>query len=535
MYIRGLSRISPEKRVLAWIRKRIHPYCWGTSDRFKQGFTQTSSRQILDFFGCLRFGLPKRFLPRINNQGFMKHFTGQHILYFQASGRWKVPETLIKIDIDCHTKGSFQGAVECVEWLKTNGFPNLFWSRSTNGRGIHAYFVVRKEGYGDETLDSAMTKLERWLQYQHHLQGWDVEKVEVKGRPPIFKWGVHKNELADVRLGTLAKVPVEALDRPEELMATTSVSVARLNRLGLEVPKGWEKKDITCSTYSLPIRESGFDEIDFEELRLWQPETGSRVWCPWIERMAKTGLVEDDSMGRVVYELAKWLLFVELFDQDDCQELATELLQAYVLNKHNGHVSRLNEGHEAEVVSQVERIVASAGKITQYSEELFERIRQNRREGKYARPIRIIPLLSGTRATIGLDDVQYNCSTYYSLPIREDMLPALIEDKLVQYAKRMRMRRTQGEYPFVRFSRRLLNYLCDKKGSARLSTAYLTTMVTNVHQQNDFKVVLRDLNLLRDWTGTYRAKSASCLYRLTDEAMDLFRKPNVGVSNTRAG
>ena len=96
------------------------------------------------------------------------------------------------------------------------------------------------------------------------------------------------------------------------------------------------------------------------------------------------------------------------------------------------------------------------------------------------------------------------------------------------------MRRTQGEYPFVRFSRRLLNYLCDRKGSARLSTAFLTTLVTNVHQQNDFKVALRGLNLLRDWTGTYRAKSASCLYRLTDEAIDLFQKPNVGVSNTRA-
>ena len=44
----------------------------------------------------------------------------------------------------------------------------------------------------------------------------------------------------------------------------------------------------------------------------------------------------------VIFELAKWLLWVELFDRDDRQELATELLQAYVLNKHNGHVSRLN-------------------------------------------------------------------------------------------------------------------------------------------------------------------------------------------------
>ena len=505
MYIRGSSRISPEKRVLAWIRKRIHPYCWGTSDRFKQGFTQTSSRQILDFFGCLRFGLPKRYLPTPRNGDFMAHVTGQLILYFQSNGRRRVPETLVKIDIDCHTKGSFQGAVECVEWLKSNGFPNLFWSRSTNGRGIHAYIVVRKHQICDVQLDQALLTLERWLQYQHHLQGWDVEKVEVKGRPPIFEWGVEKYELKNVRLGTLAKVPVEALDRPEELMATTSVSVARLNRLGLEVPKGWEIKDITCSTYSLPIRESGFGEIDYQELRLWQPETGSRIWCPWIERMAKTGLVEDDSMGRVVYELAKWLLWIELFDR---QELTTELLQTYVLNKHNGHVSRLNEGHETEVLSHVGRVVASAGKITQDSEELFERIRQNRRDGKYWRPIRIIPLLSGTKATIGLDDVQYNCSTYYSLPIRDDGLPAIIEDRLLCYAKRHRMRRTQGEYPFVRFSRRLLNYLCDKKGSARLSTAYLTTLVTNVHQQNDFKVALRGLNLLRDWTGTYRAKSA---------------------------
>ena len=129
-------------------------------------------------------------------------------------------------------------------------------------------------------------------------------------------------------------------------------------------------------------------------------------------------------------------------------------------------------------------------------------------DGKYARPIRIIPLLSETRATIRLDEEQYNCSTYYSLPIRDDGLPALIEDKLVQYAKRMRMRRTQGQYPFVRFARRLLNYLCDRKGSARLSTAFLTTLVTNVHQQNDFKAALRRLSLLRDWTGTYRAKSA---------------------------
>lgn len=378
-----------------------------------------------------------------------------------------------------------------------------------------------------------MTKLERWLQYQHHLQGWDIEKIEVKGKPPIFRWGVQKYELVDVRLGTLAKIPVDALDRPEELMATTCVSIPSINRLALEVPKDWKRNSIYCTTYSLPLMNDEFGEFNAEDLRLWQPETGSRLWCPWVERMATTGLVDDDTMGTVIYELAKWLLWVELFDQDDRLELATELLEAYILDKHNGHVSRLNQGHEGDVLSQVGRIVTSAEKLSQDSVELFGKIRQNRQEGKYGRLIRIAPLLSGRDATTS-EEKQYNCTTY-SLPIREDVLPPSIEETLLRYARLKRMRRSQGEYPFVRFSRRLLNLLWDRKGSARLSTALLTTFVTNVHQQNDYKVALRDLKLLRDWTGTYRAKSASCLYRLTDEAMGLFKRGDAGVSDVRSG
>jgi hypothetical protein len=96
-----------------------------------------------------------------------------------------------------------------------------------------------------------------------------------------------------------------------------------------------------------------------------------------------------------------------------------------------------------------------------------------------------------------------------------------IEEKLHNYAKQTRMRRSQGEYPFVRMSRRLLNYLSDRKSSARLSSALLTTWVSNAHQQNDFKVALRSPNVFRDWTETYRARSTSCLYHLTDDAKDL--------------
>jgi hypothetical protein len=524
MYLRTGSRKSAERRALAWLRKLIHPYCWGTSDRFKQGFSRTAKSQILNFFLCLRLGLSGRWLPKPKTQDFMRHFTGYHIVYFQANGQKKSPETLVLIDIDCHSRGSFEGAVRCIEWLRNNGFPGLFWCRSTNGRGIHAYLVVRKHGLIDAELDRALANLERWLQYQQSVHSWDIEMIEVKGRPPVFEWGADKYELHNVQMGSLAKVPVDLLDRPEELMATTSLSVARLNRLGLEVPRDWGRQDRTCSTYSLPISDDCFGEVSLEEIRQWQPETGSRIWCLWIERIARFGLVEDDSMGRVVFELAKWLLHVELADRDDREDFATQLLRAYVLSKHNGHITRLNEGREAEVLSQVQRIVASAGEIDRDSAELFRRIRQARDNGHYRRKIRIAHLLAEGIASNGSEseEQQDNCSTYYSLPIRDDRLPPPIEDKLLLYAKQKRMRRSHGEYPFIRFSRRLLNLLWDRKGSARLSTAFLTTWVTNVHQQNDFKVALRHLNLLRDWTGTYRAKSLSCLYSLADEAMETF-------------
>ena len=58
--------------------------------------------------------------------------------------------------------------------------------------------------------------------------------------------------------------------------------------------------------------------------------------------------------------IIQWLQFIELTRHDDVQELTTELLKSYVLTKHNGHVTRLNQGRQAEVLSQVERIVASA-------------------------------------------------------------------------------------------------------------------------------------------------------------------------------
>ena len=144
MYLCKTSKVSAEKRALAWLRKLIHPYCWGTSDRFKEGFSQTSKAQILNFFLCLRLGIVQAVPADAQDPGLHVAFHRVSHPLLPGVRKRKTPETLVLIDIDCHSRGSFEGAVRCVEWLRRNGFPGLFWCRSTNGRGIHAYLVVRK-------------------------------------------------------------------------------------------------------------------------------------------------------------------------------------------------------------------------------------------------------------------------------------------------------------------------------------------------------------------------------------------------------
>ncbi|MDB5350161.1 MAG: hypothetical protein JWN86_1408 [Planctomycetota bacterium] len=522
------TKIPSERQVLTWLRKRIHPYCWGQSDRRKEGFSRTTRCQVVRFFERLRSGRPGGSLPRMKNSLIMTHFAGWRILYFQADGRYDTPEVIVCIDIDCHGKGRYEGAVACVMWLIDNGFPGLFWSKSTNGRGIHAYIRVDKAGTNARGLDTALCEFERWLKHQASVQRWDIEGIEVKGRPPVFDWGLDKYELLGLKMGSLAKLPVEALDRPLDLMGTTLKPVDELCRLGESVPgdRVRERGEDNCTTYSLPLRDGAFDEITPDDFTPFVPDPRNREWPLWVERMARVGLVEDDTMAEVVFELGKWLLWVELYGDHDREARTVELLQRYVLDKHNGCVTRLNDGKEAEVFSQVERIIRGACDMPSGSKELFLRIRQKRQQGRYRRRIEIVPILEGVEGELaagGPGKGEYECTTY-SLPFSEIALPPSIEDNLVRYARTHKMRRTKGEYPIARFARQVLGILWHNRGAARIHTDDLTAMVGNVHQQNDYKQALRGLGLVEDWTGTYRVGAASALYRLTHEAKHAFEE-----------
>jgi hypothetical protein len=82
-------------------------------------------------------------------------------------------------------------------------------------------------------------------------------------------------------------------------------------------------------------------------------------------------------------------------------ERTVELLRAFVADRHNGLVSRVNGGRIDEVFAQVGRIVEGASDQPAESKELFCRVRQRRERGEYRREINIAPILeSGRRGEV---------------------------------------------------------------------------------------------------------------------------------------
>jgi hypothetical protein len=510
---------SPEKQVLTWLRKRICPISWGVSDRNKSELHfKISKAQILKSYKARQLGGRGYFLSQMNNQVMIDHCLGGHIAYFHSDGRTKTPETLALIDIDCHEIGSYEGAVACTEWLQNNGFPGLFHSRSTNRKGKHAYIRIDKRHESDASLNEGLKQLEKWLQVELKLNGWDIQDIEVKGRPLVMTWGEEQYQLEDVSMGNLAKLPVEALDRPLELMGTTVKTVKDLRHYGYLA----NRLQLSL-TQEEPVAVE-FGEIDEAELLQvkWSPDLRHREWPKWVMFTAKEGLQEGADLGQVLHELGKWLLWVELFDQEDKQEKATELLRWFVRHRHNGRISRMSQGLRGEVDSQIDRCLKSASIINSYGKELMARIRQGRKNGKYVHVYQVVPLLSGQEK-----DFQTDClPSTYCLSLRNTRLPLKLEAQLAKIAQDTKMRKRDGEYPLVIFTRRFLNHLWDNKGSARIGCEKLTEMAgsKNPNKQVAYKKLLAAHRIIEDYQGKYCQGGANNRYTLSQGAQASFEQ-----------
>ena len=141
--------------ITAWLRKRISHLDYGYKHYGKVKHCNYND-EVLDHLRN------KVYLSHLTNRNLANHFSGEDTFYF-AGNSWG-PETLVMIDIDCHHGiGSLNGALAYAQFLKDTFFPDLYFEPSTNGVGVHGYFVVKKDGMKPEIVNDLLGQLQAYL------------------------------------------------------------------------------------------------------------------------------------------------------------------------------------------------------------------------------------------------------------------------------------------------------------------------------------------------------------------------------------
>ncbi len=257
-------------------------------------------------------------------------------------------------------------------------------------------------------------------------------------------------------------------------------------------------------------------------------DVNSGQWVESCVEWATNGLPGDDTLLPVVANLARWFYFVEFVDMSQAQRLdrVTELMQTFVANKHNGHVSTLNLGKLQDVMKRVARIVKrSIAKATE--KDLFLRLVQKRRTGQYRTVYYLEPLI--TARTTGTSAFPLLCLKCVIREKDDSPLPPSIQQRLEKIAGENNMRKRGGDYPFVKFARRFLNAIWQGEGKAHINIETINVFMdrkTNYkdrHQQLEYKRLLAAHGFIHDnWERTIKRYERSALYRMTKATVETF-------------
>ena len=234
------SRTDPKmkRKPLSWLKALIHDLSLGTHylghDGQKRVVHCNRNERIRKALELRRLGLYSRDsdLQSWSVRKLHDHADSVETYYFCGSHRGY---SLLMIDVDCHNGiGTHSDAMRYCKYLRENYFPNLYFEPSTSGTGAHAYVVVN---LGELCSDAFKTiaigqqhvgGLECWLNVR--AEGFDIERVEVKGLPPVVEWN-SDGTVQRYTAGTLAKLPRGIVGRFDQLKSTTIVPVEDLRRL----------------------------------------------------------------------------------------------------------------------------------------------------------------------------------------------------------------------------------------------------------------------------------------------------------------
>lgn len=211
------ARKSPE---ISWLKGLICPFVYG--EKTPDGIFPSVTKQTFVGRWNLSMGLPS--LP---NYKLLDHFQGKETLYFFGNGSEQCKNTLVMIDIDVLKSkglGSPAGAIALSTHL-ISIWPDMYFEPSTNGKGMHGYFILRKSGVDAQRTNASLKRLERWLRSESLRINADIEQVEVKGA--CLDITFEGRLVQSVQYGSFAKLPRE-ISRFDEWGNTTVLRVQDL-------------------------------------------------------------------------------------------------------------------------------------------------------------------------------------------------------------------------------------------------------------------------------------------------------------------
>lgn len=151
----------------------------------------------------------RRFGAALKNDQFREHLAAERTFYFWADHKASTAEILVNIDTDCgkaHGGGTTEGGWKFMELLRDRLFPGLYIEPSTNGEGLHGYFVLQKEGVKNDEVRRVLKQLDAYLKKLATSVDADIACVEVKGLPPSVEYD-EKGHIAHITFGQFAKLP----------------------------------------------------------------------------------------------------------------------------------------------------------------------------------------------------------------------------------------------------------------------------------------------------------------------------------------
>lgn len=242
-------------------------------------------------------------------------------------------------------------------------------------------------------------------------------------------------------------------------------------------------------------------------------------WAKMCRHWAIHGLLSEDSIYQVVHELALWLYFVELFEVEelDRSEQVATLLIHFVCKKHNGCVTRINDGQIEEVKNHIFRIVKSTvDNCSENAKAVFAILRQKRSAGQYSETWLLAPLMqdceASTTHSTALSPVRFtHCCTVSKtwLPkpeywrqkaeqwnpiLDESPLPNQLEAGIRRYYRRHGLRIKK---PTIVKIRQFLNHISACSGEARLGIESLKKLGFTGHHSRRHIKHLEDMGVIR--------------------------------------